>query len=67
MQEGIENVTTSVRYGVDDTGTYLDSTKSQINFLLTTNYVELEDNVESTLIGMQYKMKVNRNNNEEDI
>lgn len=52
MQEGIENVTTSVRYGVDDTGTYLDSTKSQINFLLTTNYVELEDNVESTLIGM---------------
>lgn len=67
MQEGIENVTTSVRYGVDDTGTYLDSTKSQINFLLTTNYVELEDNVESTLIGMQYKMKVNRNNNEEDL
>ncbi|XP_037906561.1 prominin-like protein isoform X5 [Hermetia illucens] len=51
MQEGIENVTTSVRYGVDDTGTYLDSTKSQINFLLTTNYVELEDNVESTLIA----------------
>lgn len=49
MQQGVENITTSARYGVDDTREFLQSTSRQISHLLDTNYQELSSQLKKTL------------------
>lgn len=49
MQQGVENITTSARYGVDDTREFLQSTSRQISQLLDVNYQELNTELKKTL------------------
>lgn len=49
MQQGVENITTSARYGVDDTREFLQTTSRQISQLLDTNYQELSSQLKKTL------------------
>lgn len=49
LQQGVENATTSARYAVSDTRTYLKSTSYQVNHLLVTNYGELKEHLFHTL------------------
>ncbi|XP_053685563.1 prominin-like protein isoform X1 [Sabethes cyaneus] len=49
MQHGVENITTSARYGVDDTREFLQTTSRQISQLLDTNYQELNSQLKKTL------------------
>lgn len=49
MQQGVENITTSARYGVDDTREFLQSTSRQISQLLDVNYQELNTGLKKTL------------------
>ncbi|XP_055531338.1 prominin-like protein isoform X3 [Wyeomyia smithii] len=49
MQHGVENITTSARYGVDDTREFLQTTSRQISQLLDTNYQELNSQLKRTL------------------
>ncbi|XP_062552385.1 prominin-like protein isoform X5 [Armigeres subalbatus] len=49
MQQGVENITTSARYGVDDSREFLQSTSRQISQLLDTNYQELSTQLKQTL------------------
>lgn len=49
LQHGVENITTSARYGVDDTREFLKSTSRHISQLLETNYQELNSQLKKTL------------------
>ncbi|XP_058836756.1 prominin-like protein [Topomyia yanbarensis] len=49
LQHGVENITTSARYGVDDTREFLQTTSRQISQLLDTNYQELNSQLKKTL------------------
>lgn len=49
LQHGVENITTSARYGVDDTREFLKSTSRHITQLLETNYQELNSQLKKTL------------------
>lgn len=49
LQHGLENITTSARYGVDDTREFLKSTSRHISQLLETNYQELNSQLKKTL------------------
>ncbi|XP_065075957.1 prominin-like protein isoform X2 [Ochlerotatus camptorhynchus] len=49
IQQGVENITTSARYGVDDTREFLQSTSRQISQLLDVNYQELNTELKKTL------------------
>lgn len=51
MQHGIENATTSLREGLDDTSKFLKSTSSEINHLLVTNYADLHMHLNAKLDG----------------
>ncbi|XP_046404286.1 prominin-like protein isoform X3 [Ischnura elegans] len=42
MEEGTQELTTSLRTGLSDTKLYLSNTKEEVNNLLITNFVELE-------------------------
>lgn len=54
MQYGVENITTSARYGIDDTKLYLDTTSSQIDHVLNENYAELSKNLDTLLGGKEF-------------
>ncbi|XP_038115804.1 prominin-like protein isoform X6 [Culex quinquefasciatus] len=49
LQHGVENITTSARYGVDDTREFLKSTSRHISQLLEMNYQELNSQLKKTL------------------
>lgn len=51
LQQGIENATTTARYGVADTQEFLRSTSVQSNHILVKNYDELTDHLELMLMG----------------
>lgn len=51
LQQGIENATTTARYGVSDTQEFLRSTSLQSNHILVKNYDELTDHLELMLMG----------------
>lgn len=53
LQQGIENATTTARYGVSDTQEFLRSTSLQSNHILVKNYDELADHLELMLMGTQ--------------
>lgn len=53
MQYGVENITTSARYGIDDAKLYLDTTSSQIDHVLNENYAELSKNLDTLLGGKE--------------
>ncbi|XP_055325440.1 prominin-like protein isoform X1 [Sitodiplosis mosellana] len=50
LQQGIENATTTARYGVSDTQEFLRSTSLQSNHILVKNYDELTDHLELMLM-----------------
>jgi len=49
LQHGVENATTSARYAVEDTRTFLKSTSYHIRHLLVNNYGELKESLFHTL------------------
>lgn len=49
MQEGVDDATTAVRHGSQDTGAFLNATAKQINHLLVDNYHELSRQLEHIL------------------
>lgn len=51
LQRGIENATTTARYGVSDTQEFLRSASLQSNHILVKNYDELTDHLELMLMG----------------
>lgn len=51
LQQGVENATTTARYGVSDTQEFLRSTSLQSNHILVKNYDELTDHLELMLMG----------------
>lgn len=51
LQRGIENATTTARYGVSDTQDFLRSASLQSNHILVKNYDELTDHLELMLMG----------------
>lgn len=51
LQQGIENATTTARYGVSDTQEFLRSTSLQSHHILVKNYDELTDHLELMLMG----------------
>lgn len=54
LQQGVENATTTARYGVSDTQEFLHTTSLQSNHILVKNYEELTDHLELMLKGMRY-------------
>lgn len=51
LQQGIENSTTTARYGVSDTQEFLRSTSLHSNHILVKNYDELANHLELMLMG----------------
>lgn len=51
LQQGVENATTTARYGVADTKTFFRATSAQANHLLETNYNDLTRHLELVLTG----------------
>lgn len=51
LQQGVENATTTARYGVADTQEFLHTTSLQSNHILVKNYEELTDHLELMLKG----------------
>lgn len=49
MQQGIRNLTTTAREGVFDAQLFLNETSQELNFMLDTNYGELQATLEVTL------------------
>ncbi|XP_055844370.1 prominin-like protein isoform X1 [Episyrphus balteatus] len=49
MQEGVDEATTAVRHGSQDTGAFLNTTSKQINHLLVDNYHQLSRQLEHIL------------------
>lgn len=49
LQQGIENFTFTAEVGTNDTRIFFDSTSTEINHLLVTNYDELMNNLNSVL------------------
>lgn len=56
LQQGIENATTTARFGVADTQEFLRSTSLQSNHILVKNYDELTDHLELMLMGMKMQL-----------
>lgn len=53
LQKGVENATTTARYGVADTQAFLHLTSRHSHHILVTNYDELTEHLESKLNGEQ--------------
>lgn len=51
LQQGVENATTTARYGVSDTQAFLRSTSEQSNHILVKNYDELDSHLKLMLMG----------------
>lgn len=51
LQQGVENATTTARYGVYDTQAFLRSTSEQSNHILVKNYDELDSHLKLMLMG----------------
>lgn len=51
LQQGVQNATTTARYGVDDAQAFLKATSEQSNHILVKNYDELAVHLELMLMG----------------
>lgn len=56
LQQGVQNATTTARYGVDDAQAFLKATSEQSNHILVKNYDELAVHLELMLMG---ELKIN--------
>lgn len=54
LQQGVENATTTARYGVSDTQEFMKTTSQQANHILVKNYDELTNHLELMLMGQCY-------------
>lgn len=58
LQQGVENATTTARYGVYDTQAFLRSTAEQSNHILVKNYDELDGHLKLMLMGKTVHFKL---------